>query len=632
MNENENVLLPEEQTSAQPSTCEENTAAPAAESNEVCAEESSPALDIAEVADEVSVESDVESDEPKPADFHNLTKDELVGKLKEILDNDNMQAHKEVNLMKQAFFNIRKRETDAEMAKFVDEGNLIEAFSATPDPKEEVFMELLSQFKVRRAAFLQKEEDRRQENLALKLKAIEGIKALMEDVDNINRNYNDFQRLQQDFKDVKDIPAQAETDIWKQYQTVVEQFYDLLKLNKELRDLDFRKNLEAKRAIIEQAKVLSDLTDPVVAARKLQELHNAWREIGPVAKDIRESLWEEFKAASTVINRRHQEYFEQRKAEEQKNEELKTKLCEEVEAIDFSNITSFAEWDKLTENIKNLQTQWKEIGFAPRKSNNTLFARFRKTIDDFFAKKTEYYKGIREEFRKNLEKKTALCEQAEAIAADENAENVVDRIKALQEEWKTIGSVERKQSDIVWKRFRKACDEIFERRRQARDSRKAEESANLEAKKKVIANLTSLLEGADENADAIKQMGQLQEEWRSIGHVPFSKKEALGNEYREIVNKLSDKLGVGRRAEGGRRMRERMNGNSDSRMSLADRIRARKADLVTYENNLGFFNVKSKAGNSMVQELERKIEKLKGEIADMESQLRAEKAAEKAAE
>lgn len=630
MNELEKMPLPEEPTSAQPSACEETPAAPAAEATEACAEESSPALDIAEAADEVSEPADDKSDEPKPQDFHNLTKDELVGKLKEILDTDNMQAHKEVKQLNQAFFNIRKHEVDEEMAKFVDQGNLIETFSATPDPKEEVFQEFMSQFKTRRAAFLQKEEDRRQENLALKLKAIEGIKALMEDVDNINRNYNDFQRLQQEFKDVKDIPAQAETEIWKQYQTVVEQFYDLLKLNKELRDLDFRKNLEAKREIIEQAKALGDLTDPVVAFRKLQDLHNAWREIGPVAKDIRESLWEEFKTASAVINRRHQEYFEQRKAEEVKNEELKTKLCEEVEAIDFANVDSFNQWERLTEEIKTLQNRWKEVGFAPRKTNNELYARFRKSIDAFFSKKAEYYKEMRETFRQNLEKKMALVGKAEALAADENASKSIDQVMALQEEWKTIGSVERKQSDIVWRRFRKACNEVFERQRKKREDRNSEESANLAAKKDVITRLTALLEATEENPDAIKQMSLLQQEWRGIGHVPFSEKKSISNEYREVVDKLSDKLGVGRRAEGARRVRERMGDRQDGRNTLADRIRARKADLVTYENNLGFFNVKSKAGNSMVQQLERKIENLKSEIAEMEAQLRAEKEAPKA--
>lgn len=648
MNDNEKMSLSEETTSTQPSACEVNPIESNSEVSDACAQEESPALEIAEAADEkttddtcieetspsmdLAMAADSVADEPKPADYQGLSKEELVGKMKEILDADKMQAHKEANLMKQAFFNIRKHETEEEMRAFVAAGNDIESFSATPDPQEEVFQELLSQFKERRAAYLQKEEDRRQENLALKLKAIEGIKTLMEDVDNINRNYTQFQKLQQDFKDVKDIPQQAETEIWKQYQTVVEQFYDLLKLNKELRDLDFKKNLEAKRMLIEEAKKLEASEDPIEASRNLQELHKNWREIGPVAKDIREEIWEEFKNISTVINKRHQEYFEQRKAREQANEEAKTKLCEEVESLKFDNIENFADWDKLTENIKELQARWKELGFASRKANNALFARFRKTIDDFFAAKTEFYKKVREEFKANLDKKTALCVKAEELAESENLNDATEEVKKLQEEWKTIGSVERKQSDIVWKRFKKACNSVFERRRKVHESKKEEENANLDAKRDVIARLTAIFEETEETGDSIKRMRVLQDEWRNIGFVPFSKKESIGQAYKEILDKLYEKLNLGAHRQQARRtsLREHLAASADPRTAISDRIRARKADLQTYENNLGFFNVKSSAGNSMVRELERKIDNIKKEIAELELQLKEQAKSEEA--
>lgn len=619
MNENEKMEPEQVQTSAQtPETSGEtltSSPAPAAEETadavevETCVETESPALDIEEAAEK-----------QKLAEIHSLSKEQLVARIKEILEGDDMHAHKEVTFMKQAFFNIRKREGEEELARFVEEGNPLENFSASPCELENEFKDLLAEFKTRRAAFLEKDEEVRQENLAKKLHAIDGIKAIMEDVDNINRNYQEFQRLQQEFKDIKDIPQQAETEVWKQYQTVVEQFYDLLKLNKELRDLDFKKNLEAKRELVEQAKALAELPDVVEASRRLQELHNRWREIGPVAKDIREEIWEEFRGASTVVNRRHQEFYEQRKANEQKNEEAKTRLCEEMEALPIAECKTFADWDKMTEKIKELQASWKQLGFASRKSNNALFARFRKSIDDFFAKKSEFYQKTREELKENLRKKIELCEKAEELAASENLSEAVKALREMQEEWKTIGSVDRRQSDIVWRRFMKACNSAFDRRKKEADSRRNEEKANLTVKTRIVADLKAILEETEESGDSIRRMRALQDEWRQTGYVPYAKKEQLNDEYFDLVRKLSDKLNLAERRRE-RNTRISTNSNLSPRDQILERIRIKTNDLHTYENNMGFFNVKSAAGNSMVKELERKIQRIKTEISDLEDKL-----------
>ncbi|MCM1429455.1 MAG: DUF349 domain-containing protein [Clostridium sp.] len=620
---------------AQPVVNEDPAPSACTDDTEVCAEKESPALDIAEAADkslgDIPTESetllkDEAAELSKIQDLHALSKEELVEKLKGILEADDMQAHKDVTMMKQAFFNIRKREADEELKAFIEGGNNIEAFVATPCELENEFKKLITEFKTRRAEYMRKDEEMRQENLAKKLRTIDAIKALMDDVDNINRNYQEFQRLQQEFKAVVEVPQAAETEVWKQYQTAVEQFYDLLKLNKELRDLDFRKNLEAKRVLIEEAKKLADEPDVIAAFRSLQNLHTQWREIGPVAKDIRESIWEEFSEASSVVNRRHQEFYELRKANEQKNETAKIELCVRMEALDVDSCKTFADWDAMTEEIKKLQAEWKTLGFASRKANNDLFARFRKAIDEFFSRKSEFYQSMRERSKENLRKKIALCEKAEAIAEGEVTADSVRKLRDLQEEWKTIGSVDRKQSDIVWNRFLTVCNSVFDRRKKENDTRRQGEKENLETKKRIIADLTAIFEETEETGDSIRRMRALQDEWRQTGHVPFAKKEEINDAYYDMVRRLSDKLLGGRRKSdrrgSDRRERSRRDGRELSpRERILERIQAKKADLNTYENNMGFFNVKSAAGNSMVKELIRKIDRLKKEIDEFYAQL-----------
>lgn len=567
--------------------------------------------------------------------YHEMDKQQLLDAMRAIVEESRLTAHKEVSLIKQALYNIRQKETEEELQKFLDAGNEMAAFSAKPCEIEVQFKELYNDFKEKRAAYLEAEENRRQENLAKKLNVIERLKTLMEDVDNINRNHPQFVELQNEFKEIKDIPAAAENDVWKQFKKEEERFYDLLKLNRELRDLDFKKNLEIKRQLIEQAKSLAEEEDIIEAGRKLQILHNEWRETGPVAKELREEIWAEFKDASTVVNKRHQEYFDSRREKEQENEAAKTKLCEAVEAIDIQNIKGFANWDKATEEIKGLQAQWKEIGPAPRKVNNAIFARFREACDKFFEAKAEYYRTIKAEHKENYAKKEALCVQAEEMLAKIDEPGSREKIQALQAEWKTIGPVERKQSDAIWARFTSACNAFYEELRSRRSGKREEENANLEAKKQVIEKIKSIpLEG--DRTEILPAIRELQIEWQQIGHVPYKVKEEIYKEYREACDAVYNSLDSTRTRERMNDYKERirgLRGDKDKELSERDKLVAaldrKKADLATYENNMGFFNVKSSAGNAMVQELERKIKKIKDEIAEIKEKITMLNKAEK---
>lgn len=609
MNELEKTVPEEEQVNPTPS--------------EACAVETSPAEDISEATDRIEDAAEEET----PVNYHNMSKAELNEAMRAILAENRMDAHKEVTAIKQAFFNIRSRETMDEVNAFVEAGNDPKDFSSMPDEEETEFKKMYTEFKEKRADYLAAEETRRQENLQKKQAILDQIRTIAEDIDNVNVKFPEFQQLQQDFKAIKDIPATAETEIWKNFQTVVEQFYDHLKMNKELRDLDFKKNLEAKKALVEDAKKLEEQSDPVAAFRSLQSLHDEWRNIGPVAKELRESLWDEFKEASTVINKRHQEYFEQRKATEQANEEAKTKLCEEIEAIDLSTLNSFNAWTAATDKVIDLQKKWKEYGFASKKANTALYTRFRKACDDFFSGKTEYFQKTKDEFNANLEKKTALCEKAEALKETDDIRKAANEIVKLQAEWKKIGSVPRKQSDAIWQRFQTACNYFFDERKKLNSAKRDEENANLDAKRAIIAKLKELpLEG--DRREVIGQVKELQAEWQKIGFVPFKLKDKVYAEYREACDAL---YGAYEARENKARMtnfRERVNELKGGGQKL-DRERdkllrayeARKAELKTIENNMGFFNVKSSAGNSMVKEMENKIKRLKEDMAQIEEKI-----------
>lgn len=568
-----------------------------------------------------------EQENDAAAGVHDMSKEQLVERLREILEKDELNAHKEVVAIKQALFAVRQREMADEFNAFVEGGNDPTAFASAPDPLEEEAKTLINTFRERRAAYLEAEEAAKKANLERKRAVIGEIHSLTEDIDNINLHFPKFQELQQAFKDAGDVPATDETAVWKEYQTVIEQFYDCLSVNKELRALDFKKNQEIKRHLIDEARALCDEEDVVDAARKLQQLHLEWRETGPVAKEIREEIWEEFKAASAVVNKRHQQYFEQRKAAEKENEDAKTVLCGRIEAIDLTNLGSFKDWEAAQEQIKELQAEWRKLGPASRKVNNELYARFRKSCDVFFAAKAEYVKAQRESLQQNLARKTELCEKVEAMKENPEIKNPIDEVLKLQAEWKTIGGVGKKYSDEIWKRFMDACNYFFDARKKEQNSRRNEENANLEAKRAVIAKLNEIPLDSDVR-EGLKLTRELQKEWQEIGHVPFKQKDKIYAEYREVCDRLYDSFNQSREQERRRNFKTRLDnlqGDGDKLGRERDRllraIDQREQELKTYQNNLGFFNVKSNQGNLMVKEMEKRMERIKSEIQEIRAKI-----------
>ena len=615
---------------------------------DACVIDSSPALDIAEEADRLmeaekegeedkkekeqesseELPSEKESKEEKPeTNYHSMNKEELIEALKGILNEGDLEKHKEVAVIKQCYYSLMNKEVAVEMEAYVEAGNDPSTFSATPDAGEQEMKELLAEFKEKRAQHLEEKEELRKKNLEDKKAIIEKLKEIAEDIDNINLQFPVFQQLQQEFKKIGEVPPGAENDIWKSYQTAIEQFYDRLKMNKELRDLDFKKNLELKNLLIEKARALVELADPVEAFKNLQSLHEQWREIGPVAREIREEIWGSFKEASTAVNKRHQEFFQNRKANEAVNEAAKTELCEKAESVDKESMNNFKDWDEATKLILGLQQEWKTLGFASKKMNNVLFARFRKACDDFFTAKAEFFKKTKEESKENLQKKEALCERAEALVEKYQEKGSLDKIQELQKEWRTIGVVRRRQGDEVWKRFCAAIDAFYDARKKQMSGRREEENENLEIKKSIISRLKEISEDA-ERKEVIGTIRELQDEWQKTGHVPFKQKDAINQEYKEELDRLYGAFDI---KENRQRMKryegelKKMEGDEGKlnreREKLLRAIESRQAELKTIENNLGFFNVKSSAGNSMLKEFERKIQKIKEEISQIQEKI-----------
>ena len=581
----------------------------------------------------VTVEAQEEVESHESRRFHTMSKEELLNEVRAILAENRMEAHKEVAGMKQAFFNLKSKENLDALTAFVEAGNNPTEFTSEVDEVENEFKTLVSEFKEKRAAHLLAEEERRKANLEKKKEILARLEAITQEIDTVNVNFHEFKQLQAEFKEIKDIPATDETSIWKQFQVVVEQYYDHLKMNKELRDLDFRKNLEAKRALIEEAVKLQEMGDPIAAYRALKDLHDEWRNIGPVAKELRDSIWEEFKTASAVINRRHQDHFEQRKAEELANEEAKIRLCEDLEAINADEFTSSAAWTKATEEVILIQKQWREYGFASRKVNTVLYNRFREACDRFFANKTEYFQRTREELNTNLEKKKALCEKAEAMKAkaengEGDARKDLPEIQKLQEEWKKIGSVPRKVSDSLWARFQGACNYFFELRKKENGERRQAENAALARKKEIIEALKALPKDGD-SKEVIAEVKKLQADWNQAGFVPFKLKDKIYAEYREICDELygayetrNSRKRMNNFQERISNLKEEGQGLHRERERLVRAMDARKAELKTIENNMGFFNVKSSAGNSMLKDMERKIKRLKDDIKEIQDKIK----------
>ena len=597
------------------------------------AKEAEPAAPVdpeAEVEAEEEMSQAIEEvaqEDKEGANVSDLDAEGTVARAAEILERPAAEiAREEVSRLRQHFAALRKAEVDAAREAFVAAGNAVEEFKEDASLLEEKFKEILEAIKEKKARYLAELEEKRAANLKRKNEIIAEIETLAQDTDNVNRSFPRYRELQDEFNAIGEVPPTDETDVWRRYQEAREHYSDNLKINKELRDYDFKKNLEQKEQIIADAVTLGKEGDIVAAFRKLQELHANWRQIGPVAKELREEIWNRFKEATLVVNRRYQTYFEERKAREAENEAGKIAICERVEALDFSNLKTFAAWDEMTEKLKQAQEDWKKLGFASRKMNNALFNRFRATCDTFFALKAEYFRQVKEELAANLAAKLALVEKAEALKDSTDWKDATDQFVELQKEWKTIGTVPKKHSEAVWKRFQTACDYFFEQKKAATSGVRRTEQANLQAKRDLIKELDKI------NADMTKEdaralISDLQERWKLVGHVPFRDKDAVYEAFRNRIQEVRAEfdLGTGRqprrdgRPESGRRSAAPALSERERQMRL---LETRRAELRTYENNLGFLNAKSNSGNSLVQSFQQKIERLRADIATLEDKIR----------
>lgn len=556
-----------------------------------------------------------------------MDKKQLVEVLQNLAQQPVNEVKEDVVRVRVAFAAIRKEELAKEKEAFIAKGNEEAAFVPAADELEEQFKSLYAEIKEKRAAYNAAQDALKAENLAKKREIISKINEIAEDADNVNRQYSTVQQLQQDFKAIGEVPSENDTEVWKSYQVAVEHFYDLLKMNKELRDYDFKKNLEQKQALCAEAEALDEEADIVDAFKKLQQLHTSWREIGPVSKEIREELWTRFKNASAVINKKYQSFFEERKANEKKNAEGKEALCVKIEAISTDNLKTYAAWDEATKAIIGLQEEWKKLGFASRKVNTELFARFRKSCDEFFAKKAEFFKRMKDELAANLAKKIELCEKAEALKDSTEWRKTTDALIALQKEWKTVGPVVKKHSDAVWKRFIAACDAFFEEKKKQNVNVHSVEHENLKQKKDIIAQINSILENK-ETEDAPNKVRELMKKWQEVGHVPYKEKDKVYAEYKAAIDKAFEQLDMKAKKARMANFANSINQMSDTGKVYHERERLVRAyemksqELKTYENNLGFFNAQSKSGNSLVKEMERKIANIKEEIAMLEQKIK----------
>lgn len=578
-----------------------------------------------EVVNQVS-ETQKVSDESL-TNYAAMDKKQLVEVLQNLAQQPVNEVKEDVVRVRVAFAAIRKEELAKEKEAFIAKGNEEAAFAPAADELEEQFKSLYAEIKEKRAAYNAAQDALKAENLAKKREIISKINEIAEDADNVNRQYSTVQQLQQDFKAIGEVPSENDTEVWKAYQVAVERFYDLLKMNKELRDYDFKKNLEQKQALCAEAEALDEEADIVDAFKKLQQLHTSWREIGPVSKEIREELWTRFKNASAVINKKYQSFFEERKANEKKNAEGKEALCVKIEAISTDNLKTYAAWDEATNAIIGLQEEWKKLGFASRKVNTELFARFRKSCDEFFAKKAEFFKRMKDELAANLAKKIELCEKAEALKDSTEWKKTTDALIALQKEWKTVGPVVKKHSDAVWKRFIAACDAFFEEKKKQNVNVHSVEHENLKQKKDIIAQINSILENK-ETEDAPNKVRELMKKWQEVGHVPYKEKDKVYAEYKAAIDKAFEQLDMKAKKARMANFANSINQMSDTGKVYHERERLVRAyemksqELKTYENNLGFFNAQSKSGNSLVKEMERKIANIKEEIAMLEQKIK----------
>ena len=555
---------------------------------------------------------------PKPASP--TTKAEVIERLKEIVHNGGEVERTELDRLKMLYYRFHNVDVTAARDKFIEEGGKAEDFMPAPDADEENFKAQFALIRELRNKAAEEAEKLKQQNLKRKQEIIERIKALAATPEDADKGYNEVKELQAEWKEIKQVPAENATELWKNYQLYTEQFYDQLRLNHEMRAYDFKKNLEIKTHLCEAAEKLADVEDPISAFHQLQKLHQEYRETGPVAKELREEIWKRFKDASTVINKRHQDHFEAIKAKEEENLQKKTELCQKVEALNLDELKTYAQWEEMTKQVLALQAEWKTIGFTPRKVNTEIFERFRVGCDRFFQAKTAYFKANREKLNANLTAKNALIEKAEALKESTDWAATTNKLIELQKQWKEIGPVAHKVSDAVWKRFNEACNYFFDKKNAANSEQRKEEEANLELKKGVIAELEKLVENAGDNL--LQSVRDLQARWNEIGHVPYSKKEKMYRRYRELCDKIYDTLhetAGKRRMDSFRKNVADKGGNelTRERSRLQGAYDAKKQEIQTYETNITFFRSSSKKGNSLVADIEKKVARLKEELQEI---------------
>lgn len=566
-----------------------------------------------------------------PAKKAYATKQEVLERVKEIAHSNENPNKEELDLLKTTFYKIHLAERDAQMKEYLAKGGDPEKYILLPDDTEEAFKAEMQLIKEKRAKIFLAQEEEKQDNLRKKEEIIEKIKAMTTSPEEANKSYQDFKALQQEWKEIKNIPADKANEVWKNYQLYVEQFYDMLKLNSEAREYDFKKNLEAKTQLCEAAEKLNEEEDVISAFHQLQDLHQQYREIGPVAKELREQIWERFKAASTVINKKHQQHFEDLRAKEEENLAKKTSLCEKVEAANQGEYKTAKDWEKVTQEIIEIQKEWRTIGFAPQKMNVKIFERFRIANDKFFNKKAEFFKGLKDTYSANLEKKQQLVNKAKELADNTDWKKTGDKFIALQKEWKKVGTVPHKQGELLWKEFLDTCNKFFEARNKQNAGSRSEEHANLDKKRNIIAQLKELVIAEISDNDFQKKLKNLAKQYSAIGHVPFKEKDKVYKEYHEAIDAAYKKL----HATNAKRhfdnfknnlknvAKEGGNALGNERGKLLRRYDQLRIEITTYENNLGFFNTASKKGNSLVEEMNRKIEKLKADLEMVKQKIKA---------
>ncbi|MBE6270392.1 MAG: DUF349 domain-containing protein [Prevotella ruminicola] len=557
------------------------------------------------------------------------TKADVLHRLQDIAHSEEVPQKDEIEYLKSSFYKLHVAEREAKLKAYLDAGGDPEQYQYTPDEQEEAFKAEMGIIKEKRAKIFKEQEAEKQENLTKKLAIIDRIKAMVTTPDEANKNYKEFKSLQEQWREIKNVPADKANELWRNYQLYVEQFYDMLRLNSEAREYDFKKNLELKTALCEAAEKLADEEDVISAFHQLQKLHQEYREIGPVAKEQREEIWNRFKAASSVINKRHQQHFEGVRAKEEENLARKTVLCEKVEAIAAEENKGSGDWEKHTKQIIDIQTEWKTIGFAPQKMNVKIFERFRAACDDFFGRKAAYFKGLKETFKENAEKKRALIEKAKELQASTDWKSTSDKFIALQKEWKTIGMVPKKLGDQLWEEFLTACNTFFEARNAAGAGARGEERENLEKKQGIIEQLKALAtETGDEVAEKVQK---LVDEYNTVGHVPYKEKDKLYKEYHAVLDKLYKDLNISVAKRKLNNFKQNLKSVAERGENALDNERTRlfrqyenlKSEIQTYENNLGFLNASSKKGNSLIDEMNRKVQKLKDDMNLIREKIKA---------